>query len=132
MGLPAGTMRTMRHAHCTGTESNSAVQHHHSVTSFLNNWIGKQPIDIIQVEEYCVQAIVVTRIEIVFTFSRQHQKLLQRQDKGFLLEEKFGIPPMRAANQKPLDIHPTSCYALVNTNFPPHTNHRSTSVSGRV
>jgi len=35
MGLPAGTIRTMRHAHCVNTESNSAVQHYHGVTSLL-------------------------------------------------------------------------------------------------
>jgi hypothetical protein len=37
MGFPAGTIKTMRHAHCTDTESNSAIQYDHSVTSFVNN-----------------------------------------------------------------------------------------------
>jgi len=37
MVLPAGMIRTMRHAHCADTESNSAVQHYHSVTPFSLN-----------------------------------------------------------------------------------------------
>ena len=44
MGLPAGTIQTMRHAHCTGTESNSAIQQYHSVTPFLSADLDWQAI----------------------------------------------------------------------------------------
>jgi hypothetical protein len=44
MSLPFGG--TMRHAHCTNTESNSTIRDNHSVTSFLSqNYIGEQAVN---------------------------------------------------------------------------------------
>ena len=42
MSFPCTGIRTIRHAYRDGAVSNSAVQYHVSVTSFLENQIGYQ------------------------------------------------------------------------------------------